>query len=274
MSRANTFQSKYGPWAVVTGASDGIGRAFADALARRRINLVIVARRRERLLAVAQELSQKHGVATETLDLDLAKRGAIEALDNATAALDVGVLIAAAGFGTSGHFLDASLAEEYELLDVNIGAVMALSHLFTRRLVRRGHGGLILMSSLLAFQGVPLSANYAATKAYVQTLAEGLYLECKRFGIDVIACAPGPVRSGFEARANMRMSVGQKPDGVAEATLRALGRRSTVRPGLLSKALESSLAPLPRNARSRILGQVMASMTRHQSKPRTLEQTN
>ena len=89
-------------WALGRGdwCPDGIGRAFADALARRRINLVIVARRRERLLAVAQELSQKHGVATEILDLDLAKRGAIEAFDNATAALDVGVLIAAAGFGT------------------------------------------------------------------------------------------------------------------------------------------------------------------------------
>jgi short-subunit dehydrogenase len=175
------------------------------------------------------------------------------------------MLVAAAGFGTSGRFANASLATEYELLEVNIGAVMALSHLFSRRFVRRGRGGLVLMSSLLGFQGVPLSANYAATKAYVQTLAEALHLELKPFKIDVIACAPGPVRSGFEVRANMRMSIGQSPESVAEATLRAIGRRSTVRPGLLSKALESSLAPLPRRARSRILSQIMAGMTKHQS---------
>jgi short-subunit dehydrogenase len=120
------------------------------------------------------------------------------------------------------------------------------------------------MSSLLAFQGVPKAACYAATKAFVQTFAEGLRRELDGSGVDVIASAPGPVRSGFEARANMRMSAAAEPSAVARATLAGLGRSGTVRPGVLSKVLEASLAPLPRWGRSRILAVVMGGMTAHQ----------
>jgi short-subunit dehydrogenase len=120
------------------------------------------------------------------------------------------------------------------------------------------------MSSLVAFQGVPRAATYAATKAFIQTFAEGLRLELSGSGVDVIACAPGPVRSGFEARADMRMGAAASPATVARGTLDALGRRTTVRPGFLAKFLEASLLPLPRLARSRIMAIVMGGMTRHQ----------
>jgi short-subunit dehydrogenase len=120
------------------------------------------------------------------------------------------------------------------------------------------------MSSLVAFQGVPRAATYAATKAFIQTFAEGLRLELSSSGVDVVASAPGPVRTGFEARADMRMSAAAGPAVVARATLDALGHRTTVRPGFLSKFLEASLLPLPRLARSRIMSVVMGGMTRHQ----------
>jgi short-subunit dehydrogenase len=123
------------------------------------------------------------------------------------------------------------------------------------------------MSSLLAFQGVPRAANYAATKAFVQTFAEGLRLEMAPLGIQVLACAPGPIQSGFAERARMQMDFADKPTNVAQATLNALGRRGTVRPGLLSKTLEASLAPLPRFARSQIMARVMAGMTKGQTAP-------
>lgn len=119
------------------------------------------------------------------------------------------------------------------------------------------------MSSLLAFQGVPRAANYAATKAYVQSLAEGLRVELAPFGVDVVASAPGPIHSGFGARAAMTMSMGQTPDVVARTTLDALGRWGTVRPGWLSKLLEASLSFLPRWGRVRILTLVMGGMTKH-----------
>jgi short-subunit dehydrogenase len=121
------------------------------------------------------------------------------------------------------------------------------------------------MSSLVAFQGVPKAATYAATKAFVQTFAEGLRAELETHGVDVLASAPGPVRSGFEARADMKMSVALSPPVVARATIEALGRKGTVRPGFLSKGLEASLAPLPRRARVRMMGMVMGGMTKHQN---------
>ena len=112
---------------------------------------------------------------------------------------------------------------------------------------------------------MPRAATYAATKAFIQTFAEGLRLELSRSGVDVVSSAPGSVRSGFEARANMRMSSAASSQVVARQTLDALGRRTTVRPGFLSKFLEASLLPLPRRARSRIMGVVIGGMTRHQN---------
>lgn len=258
------WRQRYGPWAVVTGASDGIGREFAVQLAGHGLNLVLVARRESVLAELAKSLAADHGIQTRALALDLADPGAAMRLAAATGNLDVGLLAASAGFGTSGNFLEANLDQELEMIDVNCRAVAALSNLFGRRFARRGRGGIILMSSLLAFQGVPRAANYAATKAYVQTLAEGLALELAPAGVDVLACAPGPVHTGFAARADMRMGTALKPVDVARVTLSALGRRTTVRPGWLSKLLELSFTGMPRWGRSRILAQVMGGMTKHQ----------
>jgi short-subunit dehydrogenase len=148
------------------------------------------------------------------------------------------------------------------MIDVNCRALTQSAHAFARRFAARKRGAMVLMSSLVAFQGVPRAACYAATKAYVQSLAEGLALELKPLGVDVLASAPGPVVSGFGARAGMHIARGQTPEEVARATLRALGRRTTVRPGFLAQALEAALAPLPRFARVRVMACVMAGLTR------------
>lgn len=259
---APRLRERYGPWAVVTGASDGIGRDFAQRLAEAGVHLVLVARRGEVLEALAAELMRSHGVSTRVLPLDLSRPGAVEALASGTSDIDVGLLVACAGFGTSGPFLESDLSRELEMVQVNCAAVAALCHHFGRRLAERRRGGLVLMSSLLAFQGVPRAANYAATKAYVQSLAEGLHVELGPLGVDVVACAPGPVKSGFEGRADMQMGMGLPPSAVGRATLAALGRRTTVRPGWLSKALELALASLVlRWARVRMMARVMGGMT-------------
>lgn len=268
--RQQRLFAAYGPWAVVTGASNGIGREMAYRLAAAGLNLVLVARRRPVLEEIAAELGARHGTATRVLELDLADVGAAGAVEAGSSDLDVGLLIAAAGFGTSGPFLDARLDRELEMLRVNCGAVLSLSAGFGRRFVERGRGGIVLMSSLVAFQGVPFSANYAATKAYVQSLAEALHLELAPLGVDVLASAPGPVRSGFAARAGMEMGAALSPATVAQGTLDALGRKTTVTPGVLSKALSYSLVPLPRSARARMMGRVMRGMTKQaHGKPRS-----
>ena len=128
----------------------------------------------------------------------------------------------------------------------------------------RGGGGMILMSSIVAFQGTPFAAHYAATKAYVQSLAEGIAPELANRGIDVLACAPGPVASGFAARADMRMGAAETTERVARGALDALGQRKTVYPGALSKLLTGSLAMLPRRFRSVIMARIMRGMTKHQ----------
>lgn len=261
--RQERLRATYGPWAIVTGASDGIGREMAFRLVEAGLNLILVARRRAALDQIAAEMRARYGIETRVLDVDLARGDAVEAIEAATRDLDVGLLIAAAGFGTSGSFLDARLDQEMEMLRVNCGAVLGLSLGFGRRLAERGQGGIVLMSSMVAFQGVPFSANYAATKAYVQSLAEALHVELGPLGVDVLASAPGPVRSGFASRAGMRMGAALKPMDVAQATLDALGRKTTVVPGLLSKGLSYSLVPLPRPARARMMGRVMRGMTKH-----------
>lgn len=265
--KQDRLRTRYGPWALVTGASDGIGREIAAQLAEAGIHLILVARRRELLETIALELTQRSGVQVRTIAADLANRAELERVVTETLELEVGLLVAAAGFGTSGDFIRGDLEAEQAMLEVNCASVLALTHHFAGRFAARGRGGIVLMSSLLAFQGVPGAAHYAATKAYIQTLAEGLHLELAPKGVQVLASAPGPVNSGFAARANMKMGAALTPREVAQGTLNALLRgRTTVRPGLLSMFLEASLALLPRGARATLMAQVMRGMTRHQAR--------
>lgn len=262
-NEANRLLTRYGPWAVVTGASEGIGEAFGRELAAAGFHLVIVARREQKLAALARELQERHRVEVRVAAIDLSQPPGVEALLAAVAGLDVGLAVAAAGFGTSGAFLESDLGRELAMLDVNCRAVAALSHAFGRRFAGRGRGGLVLMSSLVAFQGVPRAANYAATKAWVQSFAEGIAPELAERGVDVLAVAPGPVDSGFARVSDMRMGKAATPAAVAKGALAALGRRTIARPGWLAKLLELSLSFLPRWGRVRAMGKVMAGFTQH-----------
>ena len=258
------FKTQYGPWALVTGASDGVGRAMAREAARHGLNIVLVARREERLRATAAQIEASFKTETRVIAADLGEAAGVRAVLEGVGDLEIGLLVHGAGFGTSGPFLGAASSVELEMIDVNCRAVAALTHPLAQQMADRKRGGIVLMSSIVAFQGVARSANYAATKAYVQSFAEGLRAELSPFGVDVLASAPGPVRSGFAARARMRMGAAAKPETVARGSLAALGRAGTVRPGALSKLLGYSLAMLPRFARRRIMAQIMKGMTQHQ----------
>ena len=257
------LKNKYGDWAIVTGASSGIGLELATQLAAAGFNLILNARNEARLLTVEQQL-KSHNIAIKSVVADLSDKEGVEKIIQATQGLKIGLLINNAGFGTSGSFVDASLDLEVNLLRVNCEAVLALTHFFAKQFKQQGRGGIIFLSSLVAFQGVPYAANYAASKAYIQTFAEALAVELKPFGVDVLAAAPGPVETGFGQRANMIMDNAMLPEQLGVPILAALGKQTNVVPGLLSKVLTYALRTAPRFMKVKIMQKVMGGFTKHQ----------
>jgi uncharacterized protein len=263
-SEKKRIKEKYGPWAVVTGASSGIGREIAERLAEAGLNLFLSSRKLSDLESNADTWESKYAVQIRCIEGDALMQEDVRKILETTKDFPVGLLVVSAGFGTSGLFIDSLLDEELNMLKVNCETLFFLTHSFSRRFLRNGKGGIILMSSIVAFQGVPHSAHYAATKAYVQTLAEGLHIELRDQGVDVLAAAPGPVSSGFGERANLKMNMSLQPSDIGVPILKALGRTSTVFPGFLTKVLVYSLRTVPRWGKIRIMKIVMGGMTSHQ----------
>jgi short-subunit dehydrogenase len=218
--------------------------------------------------ALAAEPGAAHGVRTRILAADLATPCGIGTVIEAVQGEDVGLLVAAAGFGSSGAFRSCDLDAELAMRDVNCRAVLALNHRFGQRVATRQRGAIVLFFSRVAFQGVPRAAHEAATKAWLQSLAEGIAPEPKARGMDVVAAAPGPVRSGFARRARMTIGATDSPAAVAHGMLAALGRRVTVRPAPLSKLLAWALAFMPRRDRVRMTGIIMSGMNWHSDGPK------
>ena len=258
------LKSKYGNWAIVTGASSGIGLELASQLATAGFNLVINSRHIDKLEEVEKQLKVNTSIEIKIVASDVSETEGINKIIQSTQGLNVGLLIVSAGYGTSGNFIDGSLHSEINMLKVNCEALLSLTHYYSQQFAQQKRGGIILMSSMVAFQGTPFASNYAATKAYVQTLAEGLHVELKPHGVDVLAAAPGPVESGFSQRANMKMSMSLTPSQVGVPILKALGRKTTVLPGFLTKLLVYSLRTVPRWGKVKIMKKVMGGMTEHQ----------
>ena len=247
------YVRRYGPWAVIAGASEGIGAAFATALAARGLNLVLVARRPQPLEALAATLPTR----TVTVAADLATADGLAAVAAATADLEVGLLVANAASSAIGPFVDADPADLDRVVDVNVRAPVRLARLFLPAMVARGRGGLIVMSSIAGQQGIPGIATYAASKAFGNVFAEGLWAEARGHGVDVLACAPGAVLTPALAAAKPSRTPGELPaEKVVDAALRALAaRRPRVVPGAVTRASAAVIARvLPRRAAILLLG--------------------
>ena len=187
----HAFAERYGPWALVTGASSGIGRAFAGLLAAKGLNLLLVARRRERLQELASDLTRQHGVQALPIPADLSQPESLRQMTEACRGRDVGLLVSNAGFGLKGRHEDNDPQRMDQMLMVNCRAPMQLTHAFIPQLRARGRGGIILTSSVEALLGFPYSGAYAATKAFINSLAESLWGELQAAGTDVLALCPG-----------------------------------------------------------------------------------
>ena len=251
----------YGEWAIITGATSGIGLELAKLLAHSGFNLIINSRNAEHLNELKALLELKSQKLVKIVAADLTTKEGADQIIESSKGLNIGLLIAAAGFGTSGRLIENSLESELEMVHLNCSSVLRLSHHFAQEFKEKKRGGIIFFSSIVAFQGTPYAANYAATKAYVQTLAEGLKVELKPFGVSVLSAAPGPVKSGFGNRAKMKMSMAMTPEQVGIPILKSLGRKTTVYPGYLSKLLAYSLKTVPRWAKVIIMGKIMGDMS-------------
>ena len=185
-------KNKFGPWAIITGASSGIGKEFARQVAANGIHVVLVARRLPLLEAWGQELAQTYGVQYRAVQADLSQPDFMEVIQQATQDLEIGLLVSNAGGGNPGAFLDISEQTLLDVIQLNVVAHMRLLHEYGRKLVNRGRGGIILVSAMGALDGIPYMANDAATKAYVTSLGQGLHVEFEKAGVHTTVVIPGP----------------------------------------------------------------------------------
>lgn len=222
--------------AIVTGASSGIGEEFARQLDQRGYDLVLVARRRDRLEALASEIG-----GAEIIEADLSTPAGVAAVEERIAKGDVEVLINNAGFGTNGAFADMPLERELEEIDLNVRALTQLTHAALQHMKATKSGTIINVASTGAFQPVPYMSTYAATKAYVLSFSEGIHEEAKTYGVTVTCLCPGPVKTEFQAVSGVRaesMPAGwQTPQQVVKLALNAAKSGSAIAvPGMINKA--------------------------------------
>lgn len=213
---------------LITGASGGIGEAFARKLAAEKHNLFLVARSSEKLAALCEELKAKHGIEAQFYPLDLTERESDARLFEQTERLgfEVEWLINNAGFGNFGEFADADLERELAMIDLNVRTLVALTHRYLRPMRERKSGVIINVSSTASFQPVPFMATYAATKAFVTSFSEALWEENRRFGVKITALCPGGTATNFfnEAGVGERMPLRalETPEAVVDTALRGI----------------------------------------------------
>lgn len=268
---SKAFLAKYGPWALVTGAAQGLGAAFARECALRGLDVVLVDRLAPEVLEQARRLARVHEVEARAVVLDLAAGDPWAALAEQLAAMgiataDIGLLVNNAGLGPVGPFFDQPLSRHQEVLAVNCGAPLSLTHHLGTSLRERGRGGVVFVSSLSGMSGTALVAHYAATKAWNLVLGESLWAELRGSGVEVLTAAVGATRtpawiaSQPEGR-SLAARTALPPAKVAAEAMAALGRRHLVIPGL-SNRLAAAIAGrlLPRRRAVELLARSMARL--------------
>lgn len=230
------FKEKYGAWAIVTGASSGIGEEYARQLAAMGIHLILVARRIERLIKLGQQLEEKHHISVKSIECDLSKPGfEVDLLKNVEG-LDIGLLINNAGMNIEGAFYRGGFERNQQMMYLNMHAPFILAYHFAKVFAEKGRGGILFTGSISSFQSYPYLTHYAATKAYILQLSEGMHYEFKDKNVDITCLCPGITLT--------EMAKGMKPNiltmevaPVVKAGLEGLGKTSSVVPGFVNKAM-------------------------------------
>lgn len=244
---ANNFKQKYGDWAVVTGATSGIGAELADQIASRGVNVVLVARKAAELERYGKELETKHNIKTKIISADLATGEGIEAVKQVDE--EIGLLAIAAGLEVNGAFEKTPLDKEVKVIQLNVVATFHLAHHFSRAMVKRSRGGILFISSLSGHMPNAYFANYAATKSYVLNLGASLYGELRLKGVDVTVLSPGLTNTPMVVDNGMDWSKTpmkpMDPAVVAKAALDGMGKRVVTIPGIRNKLMAWVIKHIP-----------------------------
>jgi short-subunit dehydrogenase len=248
---------------LITGASSGIGEAFARRLAREGENVLLVARTESKLETLCSEMGRASDINAQYVALDLTERDAPARLFEETRSrgLEVELLINNAGFGSMGDFLGLELERELLMIDLNIKALVALTYLFLKPMRERGRGSIINVASTAGFQPVPYMTTYAATKAFVLSFSDALWEENRAHGVKIMALCPGVTDTNFFAVSEMErppMRVSQTPEQVVDTALKGLKRgRGHIISGWTNYLLTESERLVPRSLVARVVGRAL-----------------
>jgi uncharacterized protein len=252
-----TFRERYGPWALVTGASAGIGAEFAVQLAGMGLNLVLLARRKQRIEDLARQLESRNKIYTKTIVADLTQSDFLARVMAETQSIDIGLVVNNAGFGLAGKFLDHELEKELALFDVNCRAQLMLTHAFGRQMAQRKRGGIIFVSSVSGYIATPFASSYAASKVYELFLAESLGYELSKVGVDALALCPGSTATEFHQVAGLQPIAAMAVQPVVQSALKRLGKKRVVITGWHNRFLVWLLKLTPRSIHAPLAGRVL-----------------
>jgi len=230
------YNDKYGSFALITGASSGIGKEFAKQLANKGLNLVLVARRSQRLIELASSLEKQYNIIVKTIELDLLNDNAVETLVSKTKDVEIGLLVPNAGMEVHGDFVKNDYQLESKVVRLNTLIPMQLAHIYGKKMVKKQRGGIIFVSSTFGHQSVPYFSNYAATKAYILSIGQALNYEFKKSNVDVTVLSPGLTRTemvdGMQDMDFKKMPIVEMTvEPVVKKAINALGNRQAVIPG-------------------------------------------
>jgi uncharacterized protein len=256
----------FGPWALVTGASSGIGKEFARQLAANGLHVVLVARRLSTLEELGDELAAEFGVQYRAVEVDLTTEHFLSTLEEATHDLDIGLAVSNAGTWMLGEFVTMDSGALQRSLNLNVKAHLDVAHYFGQCLARRGGGGLLLTASTAGLQGIPFSAEYAAAKAYVLTLGEGLHNELQKVGVHVTVLLPGATDTPLLAASGFDLPSFLKPMSPEQCVAEGLAALSANRATHIAGRMNRMLAALlPHRLAIRMYGSMSAQVLMKQN---------
>lgn len=243
------FKNKYGEWALITGATSGIGAELASQIAAKGLNIVLIARKQDELSKSAQSLESRYRVKTLALSADLSKSEDIDKIFETTKSIPIGLLVLAAGIEVNGAFWKTPIEKELQLVQLNIVSTIKLTHRFIPQMVNKKMGGLLLIASLSGHMPNPYFSNYAGSKAFMLNFGASLHGELTPKGVDVTVLSPGLTKTSMVANNGVDWSKTpmkpMEPSAVAEAGINGLGRSLLVVPGSKNKIMAGMAKHMP-----------------------------